>query len=111
MTAVEEAYLRYLACSDYEIKQIRKQGFPYAEDNYFKLFKSGYEYGRKYPLWHHTRDGEFPHDACSCLVRRNRFGETWTEIICYDGKYWVTGLNDDPDAVIEAWIDLRELEE
>ena len=38
-----------------------------------------------------------------CLVIRNNHGEKWYEILNWDGRFWVTGWNDDPDAIVEAW--------
>lgn len=37
------------------------------------------------------------------LVVRNRYGEKWFEILRFDGRYWITGLHDDPASKIEAW--------
>lgn len=43
-----------------------------------------------------------PETECSCLVRRNLYGQIFYEILWFDGSYWVTGLHDNPDAMIDG---------
>ena len=43
------------------------------------------------------------------LVIRNRFGVRWYELLMFDGRFWVTGMSDDRDAVIEKWCELEAL--
>ena len=47
-----------------------------------------------------------PCDTGLYLVVRNRHGQRWFEILPWDGRFWVTGVNDDPDAMVEAWCQL-----
>lgn len=52
---------------------------------------------------------EKPSDPGQYLVIRNRYGRKWYEILMWTGKFWVTGLHDDPDAMVEKWMKLRPL--
>lgn len=56
----------------------------------------------------HRIPDEFPEHEGAFLVRRNRFGVTWWEVLVWDGRHWVTSMKDDPDSMIEAWVDLEE---
>lgn len=39
------------------------------------------------------------------LVQRNLHGQRFFELLQFDGSYWVTGLHDNPDSIIEFWTD------
>ena len=70
---------------------------------YIAGFKDGMQYMAK-------MDEREPDSACTCLVQRNLHGRKYFEILNFDGDYWVTGLHDDPDSIIERWIDLSVFE-
>lgn len=50
---------------------------------------------------------ESPTEAGRYLVIRNKYGVKWSEVLMFDGKFWVTGLYDDPKAFIVKWCKLE----
>lgn len=70
---------------------------------YIGGFKDGMQYMAK-------TNERMPDSACTCLVQRNLHGRKYFEILNFDGKYWVTGLHDDSDSIIERWMDLSVFE-
>ena len=56
--------------------------------------------------WHYTKDRDFPTVPGSYLVWRDWNGVQYPQILCYDGKFWVTG-NDHQDNMIVAWKEVE----
>lgn len=56
--------------------------------------------------WHYTKNKDFPAVPGSYLVWRNWNGVQYPQILCHDGKFWVTG-NDHTDNVIVAWKEVE----
>lgn len=43
------------------------------------------------------------------VIRNNhRTGEAYPELISFDGRFWITGIHDDPEALIELWSEIPE---
>lgn len=60
--------------------------------------------------WYYTKNKDFPAIPGSYLVWRNWNGVQYPQILCFDGKFWVTG-NDHPDNMIVAWKEIEPPEE
>ena len=53
--------------------------------------------------WHYVKDKDFPTEEGCYLVCRKHNEQRYLELLSFDGKYWVTGLHDDPEDFIIAW--------
>ena len=67
----------------------------------YEGFLAGFEAEKS--QWHYVKDKDFPTEEGCYLVCRKHNGQRYLELLGFDGKYWVTGLHDDPEDFIIAW--------